>query len=72
MAILKVKFAVYVQNNGDGSASARFFSNVELAEKAAEEDNERFCEDIETHELEINLDTGKVIFGIETTINKGV
>ena len=65
--ILKVKFAVYVQNGGDGSASARFFTNEELAEEVAERDVERFGEDVATHEFEINLLTGEIVSGIETS-----
>lgn len=66
----KIKFAVYTQNNGDGSASARFFKNEKLAEKVAERDDERFCEDIATHELVIDMMTGEVLSGIETTADE--
>ncbi len=65
---VKVKFAVYTQNNGDGSAGPRFFISEELAEKAAEKDNERFGGDVCTMKLEINLATGKIVSGVETEV----
>ncbi len=38
---VKVKFAIYIQNQGDGSASALFFKNEKQAERFAERDGER-------------------------------
>ncbi len=62
--ILKLRFAVYIQSNGDGSATAKFFKDEQTAEKAAGDDDERLCEDVSSHEIEIDLDSGKVISGI--------
>ena len=53
---IKVKFAVYTRNNGDGSSSPSFFKSVEAAEKYAENDDERNCDDVEMHTLEFDLD----------------
>lgn len=52
--VIKVKIWVYMQNNGDGSGSPKFFNSSEAAEKYAEDDNERMCEDIDCHTLEID------------------
>ena len=65
---IKVKFAVYIRNGGDGSASAQFFRDAELAEQAAERDDERFGDDVESHELVIDLETGEIVSGIETEV----
>ncbi|TSC83268.1 MAG: hypothetical protein G01um101419_98 [Parcubacteria group bacterium Gr01-1014_19] len=64
----KVKFAVWTQNNGDGSAGPRFFATEELAEEVAEKDDERFCDDICTMELKIDLTTGKIVSGVATEV----
>lgn len=63
---LKLEFWVYMRNNGDGSASPMFFLSEDLAEKAAEKDDERLCDDVVFHEFEVDLETGEVISGIET------
>lgn len=53
---IKVKFATYAQNGGDGSVIIKFFPSVSDAEDYAEKDNERYCEDTELHELEFDLE----------------
>ena len=65
---IKVKFAVYTQNQGDGSASPRLYATEELAEKAAEKDDERFCEDICALELVVDVETGEIVSGVETKV----
>ncbi|MDE1834542.1 MAG: hypothetical protein KGH64_04345 [Candidatus Micrarchaeota archaeon] len=52
---IKVKFAVYMQSNGDGSASPRFFRTTEEAEAVAKDCDERFCEDVDMFELEFDM-----------------
>lgn len=47
---------VHISSNGDGSASALFFSTEEAAEKYASHDDERFCDDIYKKTLEFSLD----------------
>ena len=64
----KIKLFLYIQNNGDGSASARFMAGEALAEKLAEKSNERLCDDIQTHELEVDAETGEIVTGVETTV----
>lgn len=46
MKEIKVTMWLYMRNGGDGSASAKFFPTEQKAEQAAEEDDERFCDDI--------------------------
>ncbi len=60
----KIKFFIYIQSNGDGSASPIFFATEKLAEAVAAEDDERFCDDVSPHEFVVDLDTGEVISGI--------
>lgn len=67
---VKVSFAVYMRSNGDGSASPIFYANEELAEKAAEKDDERFGDDVTTMELEIDLATGKIVSGVKTKVEE--
>ncbi len=52
---VKVKFWYYMQNNGDGSASPLFFNSEKAAEAYAENDNERYCDDISFEELEFDI-----------------
>ena len=58
MKTTKVKFATYALNGGDGSVIIKFFPTASDAEKYAEErgDDERYCEDIDSHELEFDED----------------
>lgn len=51
---MKVKFWLYMSSNGDGSVSALFFKSEKDAEKYAEKDDERFCDDIYSKELEFD------------------
>lgn len=53
---IKAKFWIYMSNQGDGSAVAKFFSSEVAAEKYASHDDERFCEDIYSKTLEFDLD----------------
>ncbi len=60
-----VSFYVYIQNDGYGSVSARFFSDKKMAEQVAEADDERFDGDIQCHVLVVDLDNGRIISGVE-------
>jgi hypothetical protein len=51
---IKATVWVYMKNNGDGSASPCFFNSEDAAEKYAENDDERYCEDIDRHTLEFD------------------
>ncbi len=66
---LTIEFATYAQNGYDGSVSVEFFKDAELAEKAAEKDDERYSEDVASHEIEIDLETGKIISGVKTKVD---
>lgn len=65
-----VKFAVYLKNCGDGSAAAVPYATRELAEQAAEKDDERFCEDVEEIELVVDPSTGQIISGVGTSVEE--
>lgn len=54
--MITVKFWVFNANCGDGSNSLYFFDTEEAAEKYAESDNERNCEDINKYTLSFNED----------------
>lgn len=51
---IKVKFYTWACNQGDGSVVVRFYNSRESAEKAAENDEERYCDDIDSHTLEFD------------------
>jgi hypothetical protein len=51
---IKATFWVYLLNCGDGSSRPLFFSSEEAAEKYAENDDERHCEDIVQETLEFD------------------
>lgn len=53
---IRVKYWEYVASSGDGSCSVYQFRTQELAEKYAENDRERFCDDISEVSFLINLD----------------
>ena len=59
MQSIKVKFAIYNKNLGDGSCHPCFFRCTDDAEVYAEIDakefDERLCDDISFHELEFDL-----------------
>jgi hypothetical protein len=57
---MKIKKWIYIKNLGDGSCSAELFESEEDAEKAAENHNERFCDDIYPEEIEVD-DTPELI-----------
>lgn len=56
---------VYIQNNGDGSAVARFFNTREEAEARHNEDDkeygECFCDDVYAETLIFDLITGRLV-----------
>ena len=51
---MKATVWIYNRNNYDGSSSACFFKSESDAEKYAEEDTERFCDDINSHTFEFD------------------
>lgn len=57
---MKVKFWMYIANNGDGSCSAKFFRSEANAEKYASGDDERNCDDIYAKTLEFD-DEGNLL-----------
>ncbi len=59
--LMKIKFWTYNSNSGDGSNHILFFSTEALAEAYAEFDDERNCDDINEHELEVDIATGQII-----------
>ncbi len=63
---LRIKFAVYIGNGGDGSANVQFFPTTKIAEKVAKKKDERFDEDIREHEFVVDPVTGKIISGFDT------
>lgn len=58
---MKIKFWTYIENLYDGSCAIRFFNSEEEAEAYAEKDDERFCDDINVKELEIDPVTLKLM-----------
>lgn len=52
---------VYIENCGDGSAVARFYNTEEEANSAADEDDERFCDDVYETSITIDPTTGKLV-----------
>jgi hypothetical protein len=57
----RVRFWVYVGNDGDGSSVAKFFKSKEDAEEYASQYNERFCDDIYPDYIDVDLDTGEML-----------
>jgi hypothetical protein len=57
---MKVTIWIYIENLGDGSCAARITDSEESAEKLAENDDERFCDDIYSKTLEFD-DNGKLL-----------
>lgn len=55
MKTLKVKVWCYIYSCGDGSAGVEFFKTESEAEKAAENDDEPFCDNVFSKELEFDL-----------------
>lgn len=58
---LTVKFWIYVRNLGDGSTALYFFNKCSEAESFAEQDDERYCDDVYQKTLKVDLDTGKLL-----------
>jgi hypothetical protein len=65
MKTIKVKFASYAKNGGDGSVSVYLYANTDAAEDASAGDDERNDEDVEEHELEIDTETGEIVGGLK-------
>lgn len=59
--INKLNAWLYIQNAGDGSCYVRFFNSEEDAEAYAENDDERYCDDIAQVSLEFDPQTGKLL-----------
>jgi hypothetical protein len=59
--MIKVKLWVYTESGGDGSVIVRHFNSAEEADAFAENDEDRFCEDIYAVELQIDELTGKLL-----------
>lgn len=57
---ITVEFWVYINNNGDGGASALAFDSEAAAEEYASHDDERYTDDIYKKTLEFSLD-GKLV-----------
>lgn len=57
---MKCKVFLYIENLGDGSCGVRFFRSKKQAEEYAEKDEERFCDDIYSKELEFD-ESGKLL-----------
>ena len=57
---MKVKIWIYTRNLGDGSCAPCFFNSNEEAEKYAESDDERYCNDISEYILEFD-ENGKLL-----------
>lgn len=53
-AEIKLGLHIFVQNNGDGSASPVFFNTRKEAEDYAGEDDERLCDDIMKETIILN------------------
>lgn len=51
---IKLNFQIFIQNNGDGSASTIFFNEEKEAEAYAGEDDERLCDDIFPKTITVN------------------
>jgi len=49
-----ITFWTYTKNCGDGSCVVCFFNSAEEAEDYAGDDDERYCEDIESHTLQLD------------------
>lgn len=71
MKRIKISFASYAEDGQDGSVSVKLFENEELAEKEAKENDQRYDEDIKTHEIEIDVETGKIVSGVKVARSKG-
>ena len=57
---MRITFWTYVQNCGDGSNYVCYFNSREDAETFAENDNERYCDDITQHTMEVD-ENGKIL-----------
>ena len=61
---MKITLGVYIEDNGDGSASAFFFNSEaeahEYADKAFEKYGQRFCDDVDSETFEFD-DSGLLL-----------
>jgi hypothetical protein len=64
----QITFAIYMENNGDGSASARIFPDEETAEAFAEKDDERYCDDISSYTILVDS-KGNLVAPPKTKLN---
>ncbi len=61
MKNIVVNFWTYARNMGDGDVSVYCFNTREQAEKFAEPDDQRSCEDIEEHVLQLDENTLQIM-----------
>ncbi len=59
--MIKIKFAYYLRNGGDGSASLMIFPDEEDAESFASSDDERLCDDIGTCTFLFDEKRGEIV-----------
>jgi len=57
---MKLQVWMHLVNSGDGGAYVKFFNTKEDAEFSADQDDERFCDDVQTHTFEFD-DYGKLL-----------
>jgi hypothetical protein len=66
---IKVRFFVYQQNGGDGSAIPKFYATEMQARAASERDREQygenFTDDVVEHEFVIDPSTQEILEGLE-------
>jgi transcription elongation factor Elf1 len=71
---VKVTFATYVSDGSDGSVFCHLFKNEKLAERQGEADlkscGQRFEGDVSSFEIEVDVETGEVVSGVETKVDK--
>lgn len=65
MKTIKVKLASWAKNGGDGSVCVYLYATMKEANKTASGVNERLDEDIQSHEIEIDIATGKIVSGLD-------
>jgi hypothetical protein len=71
---VKVTFATYVSDGDDGSVFCHLFANGKLAEGqgklALKRYGKRFEGDVSSFEIEVDVETGEVVSGVETKVDK--
>ena len=63
--VTRVRFSILVKDLQDGSVSTLLYPNRATAERAAENRDPRFEDDVQDHELVIDLKTGKIVSGLK-------